>query len=63
MDESKITDKVAISQYKELNETTKSFATVMLQIAVLTVATLQRLYQIKCIDEEKTAPDNQEVMK
>lgn len=63
MDESKITDKVAISQYKELNETTKSFATVMLQLAVLTVATLQRLYQIQCIDEEKTAPDNQEVMK
>ena len=45
---SKTTNKVAISQYKELDETAKCFATAMLQLIAVT---FQSLYQIQCIKE------------
>lgn len=46
MNESKIANKTAISQYRELDETAKCFATAMLQ---LISATFQSLYQIQCV--------------
>lgn len=58
MNEVKIANKAAISQYRELDETAKCFATAMLQ---LIVATFQSLYQIQFIGTENTLFIKEEV--
>lgn len=49
MNELKITNETVISQYRELDENTKCFASAMLQ---LIAATFQSLYKIQCIGTE-----------
>lgn len=62
MDESKINDKVAVSQYRKLDGIAKYFASTMLQ---LMAATFQNPYQIQFVIkiEKQATPDSQGMTK